>query len=106
MFPPLCARPTEHESILRACGDVSHVKASFSADSEYSPRMRRCFQRKEINKEMEVVFSAHAEMFLLIFKEVFMRARILRACGDVSAQFLQRMNANLYSPRMRRCFSF
>ena len=68
--------------------------------------MRRCFLDKEIRFARRSVFSAHAEMFLLILLLRLDKLRILRACGDVSVPDIVDRASFRYSPRMRRCFSY
>ena len=94
------------DSILRACGDVSHNRHTEDQTELYSPRMRRCFFPSTLKKGFVQVFSAHAEMFLSSISRWIFPESILRACGDVSVPDIVDRASFRYSPRMRRCFSY
>ena len=104
MFPRVDGYHRLSYSILRACGDVSRHGDSVCSECRYSPRMRRCFFIRIGLFQMALVFSAHAEMFLVMSISSREMACILRACGDVSPVYLRPEALDPYSPRMRRCF--
>ena len=72
---------------------------------QFSPRMRGCFQKDCLDRRLLEVLPAYAGMFLGVALERSTCKRSPRVCGDVSLKFRIENGKNLFSPRMRGCFS-
>ena len=71
---------------------------------EFSPRTRRCFCPKDSRETLERVFSAYAEVFLVILLLFYCAISFLRVRGGVSDLVGFGLEVYLFSPRTRRCF--
>ena len=71
-------------SFLRASGGVSYRTVHEKYRTLFSPRKRRCFLAKKVDKEIGKVFSAQAEVFLVAIATVIFVYCFLRASGGVS----------------------
>ncbi len=89
---------------LRASGGVSRSARKGACAYPFSPRKRRCFQGRQGDGGREGVFSAQAEVFLLLVVASDDKTRFLRASGGVSMVDVDVFKAGLFSPRKRRCF--
>ena len=56
---------------LRVCGGVSRLCVARHSRHKFSPRMRRCFSTGDVKSQNISVFSAYAEVFLIICFSVF-----------------------------------
>ncbi len=72
--------------------------------TQFSPRMRGCFQVITLEKKRLGVLPAYAGMFLSIFAVFGSSAGSPRVCGDVSLFVDFFVLVSGFSPRMRGCF--
>ncbi len=98
-FPPI-----SRFGFLRASGGVSLFTHIAFIKFAFSPRKRRCFSWISVYLDLQEVFSAQAEVFLVF---VFMFRNLLsflRASGGVSMKKIIALPVLAFSPRKRRCF--
>ena len=88
----------------RVCGDVSMKSWTDFIATQFSPRMRGCFQVITLEKKRLGVLPAYAGMFLSIFAVFGSSAGSPRVCGDVSLFVDFFVLVSGFSPRMRGCF--
>ena len=84
MFPTSPADIRPFARFLRASGGVSAAGKFAATDTLFSPRKRRCFLTCNGLLCAHMVFSAQAEVFLLIFVVITLNVSFLRASGGVS----------------------
>ena len=104
MFPDHDERTEEEVRLLHACGDVSIEAGDVAIDNAFAPRMWRCFQRQQAEKQGCHVCSTHVEMFLSIWPIHRAPMSLLHACGDVSYDRPEVKGEIKFTPRMWRCF--
>ena len=91
-------------SFLRVRGGVSKSQFAYTNADGFSPRTRRCFRKSPSREDRGVVFSAYAEVFLLIITPKKTERSFLRVRGGVSFVRLSTFPRTKFSPRTRRCF--
>ena len=89
---------------LRASGGVSKLGSRWSQKTRFSPRKRRCFFRRSREACRWRVFSAQAEVFLIVSLTRPSDQSFLRASGGVSLKVCRGTPPAGFSPRKRRCF--
>ncbi len=89
---------------LRIRGGVSIASHCRLCMAMFSPRTRRCFLLSRVFTCQRRVFSAYAEVFLLILEYSRLSKRFLRVRGGVSFFVAHFSSLSLFSPRTRRCF--
>ena len=92
------------QRFLRASGGVSLLSARLLRMAWFSPRKRRCFYHSVLAMCSVYVFSAQAEVFLILGIMGTPGACFLRASGGVSIRHLYTSLCYGFSPRKRRCF--
>ena len=65
VFPSFGEGGRHQQCFLRASGGVSNSKNANAISALFSPRERRCFRVPRVPRELQAVFSARAEVFLL-----------------------------------------
>ena len=89
MFPPNGTRLIQKAGSPRVCGDVSINQNLWFWMTQFSPRMRGCFQAYTATCRIKRVLPAYAGMFLVGRARVFFCFSSPRVCGDVSGTKLR-----------------
>ncbi len=88
----------------RVCGDVSMKSWTDFIATQFSPRMRGCFQVITLEKKRLGVLPAYAGMFPTSARKAPRAFCSPRVCGDVSEVKQHADLRSAFSPRMRGCF--
>ena len=91
-------------TLLRARGGISACYPHVLGVPNSSPRTRRYFQRLPRARVHALLFSAHAEVFLIQGANPGTRSTLLRARGGISGSVRSGKTYTCSSPRTRRYF--
>ena len=104
VFPSAYERKTRNVPLLRARGGISSAPQGGFSGADSSPRTRRYFLSQLADALLEVLFSAHAEVFPSPVKSARPKFTLLRARGGISYQEQGGEFSPVSSPRTRRYF--
>ena len=93
------------ERFLCTCRDVSKVCILSIRTYLFSLHMQRCFPMARMETSSDIVFSAHAEMFLVAQFYMCECTGFLCTCRDVSLFLSSFFSLGTFSLHMQRCFS-
>ena len=104
MFPLKADPATKLDSFLCMRRDVSYSSWLQQSEPLFSLHAQRCFLSITLVVNMEIVFSACAEMFLSVFSSVRGNSGFLCMRRDVSYVVNPRNLSDMFSLHAQRCF--
>ena len=91
-------------SFLHVRGGVSIPNAVSPYDSQFSPRVWRCFREERDREPRTDVFSTCVVVFPTDYRTALSAYSFLHVCGGVSIVLCVKTEHNGFSPRAWRCF--